>query len=336
MKTKIYALALGLAFAGINAQTKRIFETNPKSSKTNFIHKKDGGLLLEQSAGQNHYLNFPSVTDEHGNTFLSIDDMKFTQAVGLTELGTLGNVWLANDLSQSTTAVRVMIFEDNNGKPKGKPASSANSIFYKDIPFNDPAINLEQGENFIDSYLSVDLKLANNNTPIQLEANKTYWIAIALKQNLEGTFIENEKAWTRTSSAARNLDAYIIDEQNYLGLGKDWIKVLDFYEMGTGSPNQYPDDVNGQNISIYGVTNLGTTEVYSTANTNIFPNPATEVISFKNADKVSKTEIYNTAGQIVITSTDKQVNVRKLEKGTYFVKQHLLDGSASSSKFIKK
>lgn len=337
MTPKIYAFALALAFTGINAQTKNIIRTNSTPTKTNFSHNKSSEILLEQDSDVHWIVNFPSITDEFGNSFMTIDDCKFTTDVTLTKLQTVGNVWGANDLLQSATAVRVMIFEDENGKPKGKPGSSANSIFYKDIPINDPAIQLVQDDNLIDSFLEVDLVAANDNRAVALQANKTYWVSIALKQNLDGQFVESEKTWTRTSAPELYNDSFIIDENNVLGMGlNEWTPVLDVLAMLSEEPHPFPEKVNGQNIIIYGDSTLGTTEVFSTANVNIFPNPATDVINFKNAEKVSKTEVYNTAGQLVLSSTDKVINIQKLTKGTYFVKQHLIDGTRSNSKFIKK
>lgn len=337
MTTKFYALACVLALSNVNAQTKKILHSSNAPQKSSFSHKSPLDIILDQQPSNKSILNLPSVIDELGNAFLPIDDMKFTTKVALTKVETLGNVWTSNDLTQSVSAVRVMIYEDKDGKPNGKPSSSANSIFYKDVSITDPAITITQSEGFTDSMISVDLVAANNNSPIGLEANKTYWIAIALKQNLDGQYVLSEKTWTRTSAPELFNDSYVIDENNTLGMGiNDWTPVNTVFEMMDGQPHPYPDRINGQNITVYGDSVLGTTEVFSTANVNIFPNPATDIISFKNADKVSKTEIYNTAGQIVISTTDKQINVRKLAKGTYIVKQILTDGSASSSKFIKK
>ncbi len=337
MTTKFYALACVLALSSINAQSKKIFHTSNAPQKSSFSHKTSSSPIFEQAPEPVWFMNTPSIIDEMDNVFLPIDDLRFTTNVGLTKVETLGNVWLANDLTQTVSAVRVMIYEDKDGKPNGKPSSSANSIFYKDIAITDPAITILQSDEFIDSLLSIDLVAANNNSTVNLEANKTYWIAIALKQNLDGKYVESEKAWTRTSSSEYYNDSYVIDENNVLGMGlNDWTPVNTVYEMLAGEPHPYPEKINGQNIIVYGDNIMGTTEVFSTANVNIFPNPATDVISFKNADKVSKTEIYNTAGQIVISTTDKEINVRKLAKGTYIVKQILTDGSAASSKFIKK
>lgn len=68
----------------------------------------------------------------------------------------------------------------------------------------------------------------------------------------------------------------------------------------------------------------------------VYPNPASDFISFKNAKDVQKVEIYDLSGKLMMTSDKaEKVNVSQLEKGTYITKVKTQNGTVDS-KFIKK
>jgi len=68
----------------------------------------------------------------------------------------------------------------------------------------------------------------------------------------------------------------------------------------------------------------------------IYPNPATDYVSFNNAKDIQKVEIYDLSGKLVITSDKaEKVNVSQLEKGTYITKLKT-QNETIDSKFIKK
>lgn len=70
---------------------------------------------------------------------------------------------------------------------------------------------------------------------------------------------------------------------------------------------------------------------------SVYPNPATDVLKFNTAAKVESVQIYDLSGKAVSANyADGQVNVSTLAKGVYVVKVKNVDGTTSSSKFIKK
>lgn len=68
----------------------------------------------------------------------------------------------------------------------------------------------------------------------------------------------------------------------------------------------------------------------------VYPNPASDFVSFNNAEKIQKVEVYDMSGKLVIVS-DKadKIAISKLEKGTYIVKLKT-NNETINSKFIKK
>jgi len=70
---------------------------------------------------------------------------------------------------------------------------------------------------------------------------------------------------------------------------------------------------------------------------SVYPNPATDVLKFNSTAKVESVQIYDLSGKAVSANyADGQVNVSTLAKGVYVVKVKNVDGTTSSSKFIKK
>lgn len=70
-------------------------------------------------------------------------------------------------------------------------------------------------------------------------------------------------------------------------------------------------------------------------NFQIYPNPTSDFINFKNAESIEKVEIYDLSGKLSIsTANATKINVSKLEKGTYTVKVKTKNG-IENSKFIK-
>ena len=98
---------------------------------------------------------------------------------------------------------------------------------------------------------------------------------------------------------------------------------------------EMPDNFNGFNMTIYGENILGTNEVYSN-NSTLFPNPATNFIQFKDGNDIQKIDIYNSSGQLILSSFEKKISIAHFSSGTYYIKKYKTDGSLSTSKFIKK
>lgn len=93
-----------------------------------------------------------------------------------------------------------------------------------------------------------------------------------------------------------------------------------------------------------GTTSLsfGTLGTKETASENkkivLYPNPAQEMVSFKNADKIKSVDIYESAGRKVrsVKLEGENISVRDLKSGTYYFEITLKDGSTSYEKLIKE
>lgn len=67
----------------------------------------------------------------------------------------------------------------------------------------------------------------------------------------------------------------------------------------------------------------------------VYPNPTSDRINFKNIESIEKVEIYDISGKLSISSENAtSINVSKLEKGAYVVKVKTKNG-VESSRFIK-
>jgi len=105
------------------------------------------------------------------------------------------------------------------------------------------------------------------------------------------------------------------------------------YIVGIGIKD---DDAIGFVIKLPG--NLATGNSQATNKLSVYPNPVESTLFIKNADKNASVEIYNMAGQKVISSSavsTSGLDVSKLTKGAYVVKVKT-GTSTESIKIIKK
>ncbi|OBW42853.1 hypothetical protein AB670_00803 [Chryseobacterium sp. MOF25P] len=70
----------------------------------------------------------------------------------------------------------------------------------------------------------------------------------------------------------------------------------------------------------------------------LYPNPAKETVSFKNADKIKSVDIYESTGRKVKTVKidGDNINVSDLKSGNYYFEITLKDGSTAYQKLIKE
>jgi hypothetical protein len=67
---------------------------------------------------------------------------------------------------------------------------------------------------------------------------------------------------------------------------------------------------------------------------SIFPNPAVNEINVKTNGTIQNLELFNTSGQIILSSTSSKIDLSNTPSGVYFVKA-LIDGETSIQKVIK-
>lgn len=90
-----------------------------------------------------------------------------------------------------------------------------------------------------------------------------------------------------------------------------------------------------------GTTTFGTScptasvEDFASIKFNIYPNPAMTTLSIKSAVEISKIELYNSIGQLVLRSeTGKNINISHLNKGVYFCRLENINGITGLKKVI--
>ena len=68
----------------------------------------------------------------------------------------------------------------------------------------------------------------------------------------------------------------------------------------------------------------------------VYPNPTSETltIELENNLILEKVNIYNTLGQVIKTESNTNIDVSKLQKGTYFVEVVTNNGKATKSIII--
>lgn len=97
------------------------------------------------------------------------------------------------------------------------------------------------------------------------------------------------------------------------------------------------DYLAASNTSSFNFASLSTREV-ELNEVSIFPNPVKNTLNIKGLDtELSKIEVYNIAGQVVMTNTTnlQSVNVNALSNGVYFAKLYT-EATSKTIKFIKE
>lgn len=93
------------------------------------------------------------------------------------------------------------------------------------------------------------------------------------------------------------------------------------------------------------VTNTATTEIiaplgmenYKLSNYSVYPNPTSGVLLINSKTTITKIEVYNYLGQVVMENTNKDIiDISKLDTGLYFVKIKDVNGDSGMEKVIKK
>ncbi len=114
---------------------------------------------------------------------------------------------------------------------------------------------------------------------------------------------------------------YIAESTNSAGTGQASLNV-----GGTYYPTVYS----------FTTSNLGINEVKKELNASIFPNPVKDILNIQFDGKLKSVEIYNTQGQKLITSAQKQINISSLSSGVYLIRVEDNENRTTTKKIIKK
>lgn len=88
-----------------------------------------------------------------------------------------------------------------------------------------------------------------------------------------------------------------------------------------------PFEVNGETLAAINDVSSNSIKIY--------PNPVTNVLNISSKGNIQDVSIMNMSGQVVLKSTNSQINVSSLAKGTYLVRA-TVDGKVKTTKFVKK
>ncbi len=71
-------------------------------------------------------------------------------------------------------------------------------------------------------------------------------------------------------------------------------------------------------------------------NENVYPNPVTNVLTINSNSEVSKIELYNTLGQLILENNNRsEINLSSILNGTYFIKYYDHNRNVTIRKIIK-
>jgi hypothetical protein len=239
----------------------------------------------------------------------------------LTETVSIDNFQFYTYQTGSTTTstinfISVIIYD-------GEPGAGGNIIY------GDEFENFYASSEFSGTYRRSETSSTDTTRPIMIVTAETpdlilgpgtYWVAF----NFGGTL--SSGPWAPPIS--------ILGEM-YTGNGLQYdpnTATWNIAEDGGAFQQQgFPFEINGEVLS--SVNDL------SANSFSIYPNPATTILNVSSKSKVQEVSIYSLTGQEVMKATpnssNSQINVSALSKGTYLVKA-IVDGKTQTSKFVKK
>lgn len=324
----IYVLGAMLAMTFSHAQSKKSFNKQNKNQtpKAFVSNLKASEVKFNQTPTFSN--GIISQVDQDDYQIFSADDFKLTEKTKIDKFVFYGSQSY-DDLPDYYLGLKMYIFNDNNGVPAGKPSDLATAVAVIDIDENNSSATVTGADTEFTFEVNVSQALGHD---LILEANKKYWVAFAPKVELGDDFgADQDETFYWSEGAAGQLSpAMLIDED-------------DLFEAGATSWSSISSLIgeafSGLAFTITGDSALGTQEVYSNLkNVSIYPNPTVDVINLRSNKKnnITKAEIFDMNGKLVINSTKTAINVEALPKGVYVVKVYSGDEVIETTKIIKK
>ncbi|KQS89165.1 T9SS type A sorting domain-containing protein [Chryseobacterium sp. Leaf394] len=150
--------------------------------------------------------------------------------------------------------------------------------------------------------------------------------------------------WTQTSNTVSGSTRTVVATRSLTGGAGDFAipnaagTINIFYaRTGGGTGIAYHGGSRGYASLTLGAT-LSTKDLSAESKkVSLYPNPARESVSFKNADLVKSVEILDSTGRKVKSTTleGETLNISDLNAGSYYFEIALKDGSVSYEKLIK-
>lgn len=326
---KLYVLGAVLAITFSHAQVKKSFN-KPSTTKTHQPYVstlKASEIKFDQTPDFNN--GVVSMVDQDDYQIFLADDFQLSEATKIDKFVFYGTQNY-DDLPEYYLGLKMYIFSDANGLPSGKPSDISKAVAVIDVDETNSAAVVRSTGNETEFTFEVNVFQALGKDLI-LEANKKYWVAFAPKVELGDNFGADDGETFFWAAGSANLsEPLLIDEEDLFAAdATSWTTISSLVGEAFG----------GLGFTITGDSSLGTTEVYSNLrNVSIYPNPAVNVINLKANKKnsITKTEIFDMNGKLVLSSAETSINVEKLPKAVYMVKIYSGSELIETTKLIKK
>lgn len=151
--------------------------------------------------------------------------------------------------------------------------------------------------------------------------------------------------WTETSNTVSGSTRTIVATRTLAGGTGDFAisnaagTINIFYARTAGSQSLAYHSGSRGYASLNMTASLGTNDLLAESKKVVlYPNPAKETVSFKNADKIKSIDIYESTGRKVrsVKLESDNINVSDLKSGSYYLEMTLKDGTLSFEKLIKE
>lgn len=151
--------------------------------------------------------------------------------------------------------------------------------------------------------------------------------------------------WTQTSNTISGSTRTVVATRSLLGGTGDFAipnaagTINIFYARTSGGQSIAYHGASRGYVSLNMVASLGTNDLLAESKkVSLYPNPARETVSFKNADKIKSVDIYESTGRKVksVKLESESINVSDLKSGSYYLEITLNDGTLSFEKLIKE
>lgn len=151
--------------------------------------------------------------------------------------------------------------------------------------------------------------------------------------------------WTQTSNTTTSGIRTVVATRSLSGGAGDTAiansvgTVNIFFAKGNSTTISQHSSSNRGYASLNMSATLGTNDLLAESKKVVlYPNPAKETVSFKNADKIKSIDIYESTGRKVrsVKLEGDNINVADLKSGSYYFEMTLKDGSLTFEKLIKE
>jgi len=114
---------------------------------------------------------------------------------------------------------------------------------------------------------------------------------------------------------------------------------VSFHDASTGWCGYFSDGENGaEGIFKFNGTLMAVSDATVKSNLKVYPNPASDVVNISSNKDIKAITVLDMSGKKVqsFQTTNKQINVSSLAKGTYILQVYYGNGAVENTKLIKK